>query len=425
MLNSFEKLTENCPCGKKHSLVTKVIYSGSGALDKLAQFVKEEYENNVLVIADENTKEYALPIVSALDADIFVLPGTAHANEIETAKLSAYIGTLSAVPSVMIACGSGSLHDITRFCAYEKSVPFISYPTAASVDGFVSGVAAMTMYGQKLTYPSAAPVALFADPDVYSKAPMRLTASGVGDVIGKVTALFDWKVANLLLGEHLCPEIYSLMSDALDAVIDAAKNESVTSVSFAEKVMNGLILSGIAMQLQGNSRPASGGEHHMSHLWEMHVINEETEALHGEKVGVGTVFVLEHYKNAIDKIRDELIIDLEKVFDGERAKDVFGSLAEGILKENLPDGTTTSSTLSKLGKKSLSEIAEKLSEMIDRLPSAELIRGLLAGCSAPVTLAEIGLPEGEDFVKRSLLYSPFVRNRLTFAKVLSAAELSR
>ncbi len=424
MLSAFEKLTNNCSCGNKHSLVTKVIYSGKGAFDKLVDFIKNEYGKGVLVICDENTKKYALPIANTLGSDIFVLSGTAHANEIETAKLSVFIDGLDDIPSVMVACGSGSLHDITRFCAYEKSVPFVSYPTAASVDGFVSGVAAMTMYGQKLTYPSAAPVALFADPDVYSKAPRRLTASGVGDIIGKVTALFDWKVANILVGEHLCPEIYDLMSDALNAVIDAAKNESVMSVSFAEKVMNGLILSGIAMQLQGNSRPASGAEHHMSHLWEMHVINDETDALHGEKVGVGTLFVLEKYNIARYKINNMINIDLKRVFDSDNVKRVFGHLAAGILEENLPDGTPLSSVLGKLDEESLSKNAEILACLIDQLPSASEIRELLTNCGSPVLLSEIGLPHREDFVKESLLYSPFVRNRLTFAKVLSAAELS-
>lgn len=424
MLSALEKLTNNCSCGNKHSLVTKVIYSGKDAFDKLVDFIKNEYGKGALVICDENTKEYALPIMNSLGSDMFVLSGTAHANEIETAKLFAYIDGLDVVPSVMVACGSGSLHDITRFCAYEKSVPFVSYPTAASVDGFVSGVAAMTMYGQKLTYLSAAPVALFADPDVYSKAPRRLTASGVGDVIGKVTALFDWKAANILIGEHLCPEIYNLMSDALNAVIDAAKNESVTSVLFAEKVMNGLILSGVAMQLQGNSRPASGAEHHMSHLWEMHVINEETDALHGEKVGVGTLFVLEQYSSARYKLNSTLDIDLQRIFDNDNVTRVFGGLTAGILEENLPNGAMISSVLGKLSKESISENTEILSRLIDELPSASEIKELLSNCGAPVLLSELGLPDNEDFIKESLLYSPFVRNRLTFAKVLSAIELS-
>ena len=75
----------------------------------------------------------------------------------------------------------------------------------------------MTMHGQKLTYPSASPDALFADDDVYSKAPPRLTASGVGDIIGKFTALFDWEIAHLIIGEHLCPEIASLIRRAMMA----------------------------------------------------------------------------------------------------------------------------------------------------------------------------------------------------------------
>ncbi len=41
-----------------------------------------------------------------------------------------------------------------------------------------------------------------------------------------------------------------------------------------EKLMYALLLSGLAMQMTGNSRPASCAEHHVSHLWEMEVIND-------------------------------------------------------------------------------------------------------------------------------------------------------
>ncbi len=424
MLATVKNLTTNCSCGKPHKLSTDVIVSGNSATKKLIDYIKSNFSDNPLVVCDENTHRYTLPIVDMLGAYIFVHSGNAHANEIETARLSTYIKSLPQTPSVIIACGSGSIHDISRYCAYELHIPFVSYPTAASVDGFVSGVAAMTMYGQKLTYPSASPVALFADPKVYTKAPMRLTASGVGDMIGKITALFDWQIANLLLGEELCPEIYALMKNALDVIMSAVTVDGANSPAFAEKVMNGLILSGLAMQLQGNSRPASGSEHHMSHLWEMHVINDETDALHGEKVGVGTIYILDYLKKSRNVIDGGLHIDVSRVFDKTSMAEVFGNLADGILSENLPNGSSSSSALAKLDVCAWGENAEKIKNMIDELPSAELVSSILTAANAPVKLDEIGVPDSADFVSKSLIYSPFVRNRLTLAKVLSAIKLS-
>lgn len=423
-MKDYRSITEKCSCGGAHKLLTELIVSELGATQRLIEYASacSSDPSQILIICDENTKKYALPIKASLGCELYTFPKNAHANEIFTADLGAYIDDLPFSPTLMIACGSGSVHDITRFCAYKAKIPFVSYPTAASVDGFVSAVAAMTMYGQKLTYPSAAPIALFADPDVYSTAPVRLTASGAGDVIGKITALYDWRAAELLCGEALCPEIYGIMEEALDAVIKAAEHHA-DARDFAEKVMNGLILSGIAMQLQGSSRPASGSEHHMSHFWEMHVINNETSALHGEKVGVGTVLALDFIKNNIDLLDRIDDIELSSVFDKDMIREIYGELSDGIIKENLPSGETSSSVIAELVNCKTSALDE-LKRLTRKLPDTEKIRDLLASFGAPSTLSELSLPDDVEFVKKSTIFSPYVRNRLTVAKIISAITVS-
>lgn len=422
MLKRAIAIAERCPCGRKHPLSTSVIECRDGATELLIRYISGRYDPaRALVVCDENTAQYAERIASPLGCRMFTLSGSAHANEIYTGILSDHIKNTD-VPSVMIACGSGSIHDITRFCAHENSVSFVSYPTAASVDGFVSGVAAMTMHGQKLTYPSTSPEALFAEPSVFCGAPERLTASGVGDMIGKITALFDWRVSNILTGEELCPEIYDLMKSALSSVIDAAR--SMPKDRLAIPVMEGLILSGLAMQLSGNSRPASGSEHHMSHFWEMHVANAPTDALHGEKVGVGTVLMLSHIKANADIVSQEIDFDIGRIFSRDVVFPVYGTLTDGIIGENIPNGVT-SSALAKLGKCSLSSNAEKLRSMISSLPDAGFVKDALERVGAPVTLPMLSLPDGKEFISTSLYYSPYVRNRLTFAKIISAFRFER
>ncbi len=423
-MKDFGKISNHCSCGKKHALLTEIIVSEAGATQKLIEYVSAytSQTSSAFVVCDENTEKYARPIANSLNCEMYVLSKSAHANEIYTGKLTEHIRAKEKLPSIFVACGSGSVHDITRFCAHEAEIPFVSYPTAASVDGFVSSVAAMTMYGQKLTYPSSAPIALFADPDVYSSAPNRLTASGVGDVIGKITALYDWNASKLLCGEELCPEIYKLTKEALDVVVDAAENHA-GSRDFAEKVMNALILSGVAMQLQGSSRPASGSEHHISHFWEMHVINEEIDALHGEKVGVGTILALDFVKNNINLLDRIESIDFSAVFDEKAIRKIYGKLTDGILKENLPSNRFESSAIAKLVSCKISDLDE-LKKLTCQLPSAEKVKVLLASCGAPTTVAELSLPCDDDFIIKSLMFSPYVRNRLTVAKIISAIMLS-
>ncbi|MGN1346588.1 MAG: iron-containing alcohol dehydrogenase, partial [Eubacteriales bacterium] len=321
-------------------------------------------------------------------------------------------------PDVLIACGSGSVHDITRYAAYKEKLSFLSYPTAASVDGFISGVAAMTWYGQKLTFPAAPPLAVFAVPAVFCSAPSRLTASGAGDVLGKYTSLFDWKAAEILTGETCCSGICGLEYQAMDDLCRALKNRRPeTEREYTVKVMEALLLSGLAMQLAGNSRPASGAEHHLSHLWEMHCINEESDALHGEKVGIGLLHVLREYHKKAAVLDPEKIraMDLARVFDRARLEPVFASLTDGILAENLPGGRSSLADI-----QLTAETVPALQKAVQTLPTAEEAEKLLKAAGAPVSNAEIGLPNDAEFIEKSLAYAPYVRNRLTLLKVLSA-----
>ena len=116
---------------------------------------------------------------------------------------------------------------------------------------------------------------------------MRLTASGVGDLLGKYTALADWKITNILDGEYICDRICEMEYDALDKLKESLDGLSNRDINAYEELMYGLLLSGLAMQMTGHSRPASGAEHHMAHFWEMAVINEEIiamlEKVHGVK----------------------------------------------------------------------------------------------------------------------------------------------
>lgn len=414
-----------CPCGKKHALETTGCVIDENAAAMLAEFLKA-YAHPV-VFCDTNTEQFAkkLPFYTAENCVVF--PGDGHATEIAAAKGEAFIAEQK--PDILVACGSGTLHDITRYCANAVKMPFVSYPTAASVDGFMSGIAAMTWYGQKLSFESTPPVAVFADPRISAAAPARLTASGVGDVLGKYTSLFDWHLAHLLTGEYECPTIVALTEAAVEGVLDALQNkDSITVLDYTCRVLEALLVSGLAMQLTGNSRPASAAEHHMSHLWEMAVLNGKTEALHGEQVAVGTLAVMDTYKAALESGLDwETIahLNFEKIFSDEVLRPVFGDLTPGIRKENMPDGTPASSSLAKIRVTDPAETAAKVNELFAALPDAAVLRSLAESAGCMTTVAEAGLPSDDSFRETSLRYAPYVRNRLTLLKILSACAVTR
>lgn len=423
MFEKVKKLTESCSCHKKHSLLTEECVVGRNAELRMKEYIAGKGYASVMIVCDENTAVFCPKITAYIGAEIVTVDRHAHATEVYCAQVMAEMDRIA--PDVLIACGSGSVHDITRYCAFEKKIPFLSYPTAASVDGFVSSVAAMTWYGQKLTFESAPPMAVFANPEVYCTAPARLTASGVGDVFGKYTSLFDWKVASALTGEYYCHEISDLEYEAVRELKEAVyARKSISEEEYTTKVMEGLLLSGLAIQLTGNSRPASGAEHHMSHLWEMARINDDTDAFHGEKVAVGLLAAVRRYKeylaggidfDAIEKI------DLRKVMDKEYLAPVFRELLEPTLKENLPGGTLESSSLAAIDVTDRERITAAIEKANDELPSAEEIEKLLVLADVTRTPGEVHLPEDDKFIARSLEFAPYVRNRLTLLKVIAAS----
>jgi glycerol-1-phosphate dehydrogenase [NAD(P)+] len=178
-------------------------------------------------------------------------------------------------------------------------------------------------------------------------------------------------------------------------------------------LMYGLVLSGIAMQFSGNSRPASGSEHHVSHYIEMTMTHEECSALHGEKVGVGLALVSRLYHSFSELTDSEIerrLYDYTRA-DDKYVADLFGELADEIYKENANDcaiGITAGQICAKLG---------EIRAVIAEIPSECEICELLSICNAPKTLSDIGIDEGELV---PLLYdaAPLVRNRLTLMRLL-------
>lgn len=444
------------------SLQTKIALLSPNAADSLAAFVREYY-SNILIVCDSNTEKY-VPLLGNI-GKVVKLDGSSHADERGIAPLMDELSMHDY--DCVVACGSGSLHDITRYCAHEHNIDFISFPTAPSVDGFVSSVAAMTFGGRKVSFESASPVAMFADERVLADSPARLTASGVGDILGKYTALFDWQIANLLCGEPIAAEVYDLMKSALgrlsallDELIstadedanhgvargtvdgnaahtiargavdgDSARSITRGSPEYIRCVMECLILAGLSMQLCGNSRPASGAEHHLSHFWEMNLVNKPCGALHGESVGCGALLVARHYHAAAsDRAHfTELLScrpDLARLFDRSYLAPVFGDITDGILDENLKNRDPLTSSLNfEISR----ECAERAADLTSSLISPERLEMYLKAAGAPTSTAELSLPEylpkyGCPLAELSLEFAPYVRRRITLLKLLNAHD---
>lgn len=407
-----------CGCGRKHEIVVDDIIIDSGAVKELPEILKRPAyadKKSLVMICDENTYEAAGRQVEELVPElkkIVLDPENLHANEhgVEAAKKGLdEIGDVD----LMIAVGSGTIHDITRYHAYEMKIPFFSVPTAASVDGFVSTVAAMTWHGFKKSFTAVSPIVVIADTDIFKEAPLRLTASGVSDLLGKYTALADWKITHLLTGEYICDEICKMEYEALDRLRASLGGLTTGDKDAYENLMYGLLLSGLAMQMTGNSRPASGAEHHMSHLWEMEVINDYIDFYHGEKVGVGLVLASKIYHKAAERmlegdfqVKDSMPVETDLIQENFNKPGMY----EIIMEENTPN------LLDEVDSEKLIEYKEEIASIIREIPTAEELIAMIDQVEGVKSLEDLGFDE--SYQAKTANLSPYVRARITFMRLL-------
>jgi glycerol-1-phosphate dehydrogenase [NAD(P)+] len=293
---------KDCPCGKNHEVDIKKIIIKRGALECLPEIIKEC--NNglpVLLVCDENTYVAAGKKVEAL-LDQHGIPF----NTIKLISKGILIPDKAAVATIenaiekeaglLLAVGSGTINDLTRFVAFNSHIPYISVPTAPSVDGFASTISPLIVEGFKTTFPAKPPYAIIADIDILSHSPVQMKAAGIGDLLGKSTARMDWHLGNILNGEYFCEKTADLVRLAKDKCLEALDPKDPYNDEVLFHLMEGLVLSGLAITMVGTSRPASGSEHHVSHFLEMKALDGTVpHHLHGETVAFGTLLMTRLY----------------------------------------------------------------------------------------------------------------------------------
>lgn len=267
------------------------------AIEQLAAIGRGEEWGEVLVVMDPNTRVAVGERVSdamraaGVGVEELLLDHAPHvvADDETVARVGAHLHDQAQV----VAVGSGTITDVTRYAVHLADREFISVPSAASMDGYASSVAPLQRHGVKVTFPARAPIAIFADPRVVAAAPLEMTRSGVGDVLGKVTAQVDWLASNLLYGEPFRVDVAADVRNQMVFVAEHVEAILQGDAVAVQGLLDSLIGVGFAMAAVGNSRPASGCEHHASHFWDLLAARGMREhAPHGLQVGYATGFAM-------------------------------------------------------------------------------------------------------------------------------------
>lgn len=350
----------------------------AGAVQAAAPYLKEQRYSRVIVAADAITYEIAgkklEEAIAALGISVHITlikpdrQGDVIADEASIVQLLLDIQQHRA--EVVIAAGSGTIHDISRYAAYTAGIPFVSVPTAPSVDGFNSKGAPIIIRGEKKTIAAIGPDAIFADLEILANAPAAMVAAGFGDMLGKYTSLLDWSFGASEGGEPYSEAVAEITRIALNKCVEHVPQIASRDQEGIRVLIEALIESGLAMLLFGQSHSASGAEHHLSHFWEMEYIRlGKRQLLHGAKVGVACA-------------------EISKLYHRLAAEE------SGLAFTANP---------------------QKVREAIAALPDEMTIRGWLKQVGGPSTTEELGIDA--ELLKRSLREAHQVRlNRYTLLR---------
>ena len=364
----------DCTCGKHHSCPVDYVAIEHGAISHLTRLC-EKYQN-ILVVADENTfraagakteaalqgKQYTKLI---FDGSTILIP-----NEIAVERVQKELPG----HDLIIGIGSGVMQDLCKYVSFFSGVPYFVIATAPSMDGYTSDGAAMIMGGLKVTYACGLPSVILADTEVLKDAPFDMIQAGYGDIVGKYSALNDWKLSRAVNDEYFCQKIYDMTMDSLQRTQSVAEGLVRRDEESVKILMEALIFVGIAMKFAGTSRPASGSEHHLSHYFEIVGIERgEPYFPHGIDVAFSTILMAGIREEILGKaFPDKLFRQPREEYEAE-IKRVYGSAAEGCIALQDKVGNYAKNRLPVYLEKE-AEIRQILAEM----PSAEEITRILA-----------------------------------------------
>jgi glycerol-1-phosphate dehydrogenase [NAD(P)+] len=286
----------DCECGQRHALPIEACHIGEDAAVRLGAFSRERCASSVLLVSDENTWQAGGEKVEAalVDAGKRIVPHQFSGELLEaSAELAESVAQAGADADFYVAVGAGTLSDLAKSAASEQSKPVLLFPTAASMNGYSSGIVALKVRGLKRTLPCRPATGIFSDPTAIATAPQRMNAAGLADFLSKASSAPDWRAAHLLRGDYYCPRPREFNEEVEDRLLEAASGIGQAHPEAIHVLMEALLLSGFGMVVAGSSAPASGGEHLISHYLDMkHALYGTPNDLHGAQVGVGTVYTL-------------------------------------------------------------------------------------------------------------------------------------
>lgn len=282
--------------------IPNLLKIGAGTLEHTGEYLRElGLTRTVILFGNGLIDMFGDRVMASLKrAEVEVL----EYQEMDTVCIDDLVRLAFSMPNktqAVVGLGGGKVIDAAKYCGYLLNIPFISIPTSSSSDGFSSSSASLIVEGRRKSVPARLAYGIIVDTEVIKSAPDKFLYSGIGDMVAKITALYDWKYE----GDHGYAEVNDFaMMIAKKAVNSFVRTpfDSIKDDLFIKELLDSLAMSGIANEIAGSSAPTSGSEHLISHALDRLL---EQPQLHGVQVGIATYLmslVQDHRYKRVDAI---------------------------------------------------------------------------------------------------------------------------
>lgn len=418
----------DCACGRNHHVGIKYLCVRPGAIETVPEALQVLGASYPYVVCDHNTYEAAgKKVIALLESAgvkyrLCVLPVREERTRPEELELGTVAMHAHPDCDLILGVGSGVINDICKIYGFMTGKPSMIVGTAPSMDGYASNSSSMEVSNVKTTIYTQLPSAIILDIDIIKNAPMRMLWAGFGDIMAKFLSVCEWKISNIVTGEYYCDNVAGIMRSAANKVIEIAPKLTARDPEAIQIIAEGLIAAGVAMSYAEMSRPASGLEHHFSHMWEMMALERgEPYDLHGIQVGVATLIVCRIYdklkKFTPDREKAEAFLKNfdEKAWEANVER-VFGKTAPEIYAIEKKAGKNSPEKHKARMEAILAHWDEIHQTMMEELPDYDRIYEAMKVTGMPMEPADIGI--GAQDVHDAFVCSRDMRDRYLMSSML-------
>ncbi len=274
-----------------------------GVIKNIGTYLKSAGFNKIVILFGNGlTEMFGGTVFDSLEKTGVEVLFTREMDTVDFDDVTKLAFELPKETKAIVGMGGGKVLDAAKYMGFVLKLPFISVPTSSSSDGFSSSSASLTVDGHRKSLPASMPYGIIVDSEVIRSAPKKFLYSGIGDMISKISATYDWHHEEALGFTEVNDCAFMISKKAVNSFV-RAPFENIDSDLFLKELLDSLAMSGIANEIAGSSLPTSGSEHMISHALDSFLSKPE---LHGIQVGIATYIMCKIEDHRASRVTDIL-----------------------------------------------------------------------------------------------------------------------